>query len=320
MYNKIKKVPAGMLLIPMFLSALVNTFAPGLFNIGGVSEAFFTSAGTNYIIGAICFCSGAGIDIKELGPIIKKYGVLMLVKTIICIAIGTFYIQVFGLSGIWGISAVALIAVICSTNPSLFIALMQDYNKKLDAGAFGLIGLFCVPAYPIFVYSISRAAEINWMPIISTFLPLLAGLIIGNLDKNFSKLFASAVAPLIPFMGWIFGSSVNIFDAFRSALTGSILVIVFYIALIPIMLSVERYFLKDDGLATLAVSSVAGMSVSVPAVLASTTPEVADFLAPATAQIAFAVVITSILTPYFAKKLMNRVGHKPNSRQVESTQ
>lgn len=64
MFNFIKKIPAGLLLVPMLLSALVNTFTPGLFNIGGVSEAFFTSAGTNYIIGAICFCSGAGIDFK----------------------------------------------------------------------------------------------------------------------------------------------------------------------------------------------------------------------------------------------------------------
>lgn len=165
MYKAINKIPGGMLLVPMLISALVATFAPGLFEIGGVSEAFFTTQGTNYIIGAICFCSGAGLDLKEIVPILKKYGTLMLVKTILCIALGTFYIQVFGLSGIWGISAVALIAVVCSTNPSLFITLIKDYDKKMDGGAFGLIGIFCVPAYPIFVYSISRAADINWMPL-----------------------------------------------------------------------------------------------------------------------------------------------------------
>lgn len=312
MFNAIKKVPAGLLLIPMLISALLNTFAPGLFNIGGVSEAFFTSAGTNYIIGAISFCSGAGIDFKEIVPIIKKYGTLMLVKTIICVTIGTLYIRFFGLSGIWGISAVALIAVICSTNPSLFIALVSDYGKTFDKGAFGFIGLFCVPAYPIFVYSISRAAEINWMPILSTFLPVLAGIIIGNMDKNSAKLFAPAVAPMIPFMGWIFGASVNIFDAFRSALTGSILVIVFYAALIPFMFMTEKYVLKDDGLATFAVSSVAGMSVSVPAVLLATNPEVTEFVGSATAQIAFTVVITSIITPYLAKKLMKSKQEKQN--------
>lgn len=29
----------------------------------------------------------------------------MLVKTLICVAIGTLYIRFFGLSGVWGISA-----------------------------------------------------------------------------------------------------------------------------------------------------------------------------------------------------------------------
>lgn len=105
-------------------------------------------------------------------------------------------------------------------------------------------------------------------------------------------------------MGWIAGASINIFDAFRSALTGTVLVIIFYVLLLPIMLGTELFILKDDGLATIAVSSVAGMSVSVPAVLLATNPEVAEYVGTATAQIAFAVVVTSIITPFLAKKLM----------------
>lgn len=70
------------------------------------------------------------------------------------------------------------------------------------------------------------------------------------------------------------------------------------------MLGTEFFILKDDGLATIAVSSVAGMSVSVSAVLLATNPEVAEYVGTATAQIAFAVVVTSIITPFLAKKLM----------------
>lgn len=99
----------------------------------------------------------------------------MLVKTILCVSTGVLYIHFFGLSGIGGISAIALIAIICSTNPALFIALINDYDKELDKGAFGLIGLFCIPAYPIFVYSISRSADISWMPILSTFFTSFSG-------------------------------------------------------------------------------------------------------------------------------------------------
>lgn len=106
-------------------------------------------------------------------------------------------------------------------------------------------------------------------------------------------------------------------DAFRSALTGTILVVVFYVLLLPVMYATARYFLKDDGLGSIAVTSVAGMSVSVPAVLIATNPEVSEFVAPATAPIAFAVVITSIITPFLAKKLMERKGKNQKHVQIK---
>lgn len=79
------------------------------------------------------------------------------------------------------------------------------------------------------------------------------------------------------------------------------------------MLGTELFILKDDGLATIAVTSVAGMSVSVPAVLLTTTPEIAEYAGPATAQIAFALVVTSIITPFLAKKLMTHHAKKKES-------
>lgn len=35
------------------------------------------------------------------------------------------------------------------------------------------------------IYAISGQGEIQWMPIISTILPLILGMILGNLDKDF---------------------------------------------------------------------------------------------------------------------------------------
>lgn len=36
-----KKIPGGTLLVPMMISAIIHTFFPNLFNIGGVTEALF---------------------------------------------------------------------------------------------------------------------------------------------------------------------------------------------------------------------------------------------------------------------------------------
>lgn len=307
MYDTIKKVPGGMLLIPMLFSALVATFLPGVFNIGGVTEAFLTPAGINYIIGAVCFCSGAGLDVRKLSKVLKKFGTLLLTKTLVCIAVGFLFIQMFGVSGIWGISSVAFIAVIASTNPSLFLALEEDYGTHDDVSAFGFVGLACVPAYPMFIYSMSQATEIDWMPILSTFIPVVLGIIVGNIDKKFAKLFAPGVPILMPFMGWAFGSTINLIDALAAGGHGIILTIIFYLVNVPILFFVQRVILKEDGITAFTMSSIAGMSVSVPAIMMVSNPALEPIVGVATAQIAFGTVISSILTPILTRKLYYRL-------------
>lgn len=303
MYDFMKKIPAGLLLIPMLTAALINTFLPDLFsNLGGVSEALFTTKGLNYVIGAACFCSGAGIDIKRLSIVLKKQGALMLVKTVICVVVGFAFIKFFGMDGVFGISALALITAICSTNPSLYLALEQDFGTQDDMNAFGLIGLFCVPAYPMLVFSIAQSTPIDWTPILSTLIPIIFGLIIGNLDKKMANYLAPGVVVLTPFMGWVFGAGINLFDALQSGLQGVILVIAFYIILLPTLVVFEHRVLKEDGVSSYAVSSIAGMSVAVPALIANSAPQFAVYAESATAQIALGVVITSILTPILAKR------------------
>lgn len=76
--------------------------------------------------------------------------------------------------------------------------------------------------------------------------------------------------------------------------------------MLPILLYVEIKLLKNDGISSLAISSIAGMSVSVPLLIAQANPSIQPYVSSATAQIAFGVVLTSIITPYLAKKLDTR--------------
>lgn len=78
------KIPAGTFLVPMLLSALLYTLWPNLFsNLGGITNAFLGGSGTNFIIGLIFFCSGIGINLKTLGKLFKRHGVLLLVKLVL---------------------------------------------------------------------------------------------------------------------------------------------------------------------------------------------------------------------------------------------
>ncbi|MRI85182.1 2-keto-3-deoxygluconate permease [Aerococcaceae bacterium WS4759] len=303
MYNFMRKFPGGLLLVPMLLSAIFYTFSPELFRIGGMTQAMFTTDGLNYVIGLTCFCSGAGLNVHRIGKVLKKQGVLLLTKIIICVIASIIFIQLFGQAGIWGISAVAFIAAICSTNPSLYLALEDEMGTPDDVSAFGLVGLLCVPAYPMLIFGLSQETAIDWMPIISTLVPILLGMLVGNLDENMAKFLAPGVSVLTPFMGWSFGASINLIEAVQSGLQGVIITIMFYVLMVPILLMVETKFVKTDGISSLAISSIAGMSVSVPFIISQTNPAIEPFVASATAQIAFGVVLSSIITPFLAKKL-----------------
>ena len=45
MVDFIKKIPAGMMIVPIFIGILINTFSPSLLKIGNPTEILFTSKG-----------------------------------------------------------------------------------------------------------------------------------------------------------------------------------------------------------------------------------------------------------------------------------
>ena len=85
--------------------------------------------------------------------------------------------------------------------------------------------------------------------------------------------------------------------------------------MIPIFL-VERYGLKASGVNAIAMSSVAGLAVSVPKLIAQVDPAAAEFQAVATAQIAFAVILTSVLTPVILSFFVKRAHLQKRSTDV----
>lgn len=146
MLNAIKRIPAGTFLVPMLVSAFIYTFWPNLFQIGGLTQHIFGGDGTNGIIGAICFCSGTGIDLKKIGYALKRQGVLLLAKFIIGAGISLLYISTFGQAGVLGISALAFTITICSINPAVYLSLMQQYGTEQDTAVYGVTGLFSIAA------------------------------------------------------------------------------------------------------------------------------------------------------------------------------
>lgn len=312
MYKFMKKIPGGLLLIPMLISAVFATFCPNLFYIGGLTEALFTKKGINYIVALITFCSATSLDFKSLAKVLKKQGLMLLLKIILCMAFSLLFFKFFGETGVWGISLLSFVCVLASLNPSLYIALTKDYATKTDESAFGLLGLLCLPVFPIIIYSVAQSQAIDFSPIISTLIPLILGILIANFDKDFASIFKGSTTMLTPFMGWSFGTGINLIESFKSGLQGLVLVVIFYVLIaLPIYLF-EVKVLKSSGVSALGMSSMAGLTVSVPLILSQNSDYLASIAGTAASQIALGVVVTSVITPMLVKMLAKKKGLQIN--------
>ena len=175
-----------------------------------------------------------------------------------------------------------------------------------------MTGLLCLPVFPIIVYSVAQSQAIDFSPIISTLIPLVLGILVANFDKEFANIFKGSTTMLTPFMGWSFGTGINLIESFKSGVQGIVLVIIFYVLIaLPIFLF-EIKVLKSNGVSALGMSSVAGLTVSVPLILSQNSDYLASIASQSASQIALAVVITSVITPILVKMLAKKKGLEIN--------
>ena len=137
----LKKIPAGMMVVPMLLGAFINTFFPQVTGIGSFTTAIFTSAGANAAIGIQLFCLGTTLRFREIGGVVKRGGVLLIAKFIIGAAIGIGVGKLCGPEGLLGLSALAIISAVTNSNGSVYLALMNSYGDTVDQAAMPLLAI-----------------------------------------------------------------------------------------------------------------------------------------------------------------------------------
>lgn len=309
MIEWMKKFPGGIILIPMFISALLNTVLPNAASsLGGATEAVFGSRAINSYMGLISFFSAMSLNIKSAAHVLRKQGVLLFVKTTLCIGVCLFFARWRGLSGIFSISFLSVLCALCSTNPSLYLAIMQDYGSNEDKSAFSILGIFCTPIFPMLIYSLVGGVKIDPLPVISILLMVALGILFGNISKSFKNFCAPAAVILMPFFGFALGSGINLLEAFKACASGVLLTVIFYAVLLPALYFTETRILKEDGFSAVAMTSVAGISIAIPSFLAACDARASPYVSKAAAQITFATTLSSIITPLIIKKLAKKRG------------
>lgn len=304
--NRVQKIPGGLMLVPMLIGAVVHTFFPAVTEIGKPTSAIFTNYGTMCVVGIMLVFAGIQVKPQDLLLSLKRSGVLVLIKLILNILLGSLALKLFGQDGAMGISTLAFVAVLTSCNPGVYIALMNCFGDEIDLAGYALVNLVGLPFVPICILGYAGGNGLDYMSILATCVPFIVGMLLGCLDSDIREFTKSGTPVMLPFMGFCLGSSIDLKLAFTACLSGGLLYLIITVLNdIPLILA-DRIVLKQKGYCSAAICCVAGLAISVPALMAETDASFAPYVEEATAQAAFAVILSAIVTPVLVKKLASK--------------
>ncbi len=304
--NFLKKVPAGMMVIPLLLGSLIVTIFPNAFEIGGLTAAVFSSAGTNTLLGAQLFCMGTALSVKDMPKVLKRGGVLLLAKFAIGAGIGILVGKVFGTAGFLGLTPLAIICAVTNSNGSVYLTLMGEYGDEADCGCFPLLALNDGPFFTLVALGASGLANIPFQSLIAAIIPIALGMLLGNLDKGLRDLFAPMGSAIIPLIGFALGTGINLTNVIKGGFPGILLGLITVFVGGGFILLCDKFITRRPGYAAWAVATTAGNAVAVPAAVALIDTAWEPYVATVTVQVAASVVVSCILAPiitsWWAKK------------------
>ncbi len=314
--KSIDKIPGGMMVIPLILGALINTFFPQLLAIGGFTTAIATGSGA--LIGVFLVCMGAGISFSAAPAALKKGGAITVTKLITGVLIGLLITWSFGDSGFLGLSSLAVIAAMTNTNGGLYAALTGEFGDKTDVGAIAVISVNDGPFLTMIALGTAGLATIPLISLAGVVIPIIAGMILGNLDREMKNFLMGGGPVLIPFFAFALGTGIDLKILVIAGLSGIVLGIMttFVGGFFNIMADKAT---GGSGIAGAAASSTAGNAVATPAAVAMADPALASLSAVATPQVAASVITTALLTPvlttFISRQNKNRIATKQKKNE-----
>ncbi len=322
-----KKFPAGVMVIPLLIGTVINTVFPQALTIGGFTTGLFKN-GIPTLVGLFLLCSGATINVKIAGKPIYIGCVLTALKFFIGLGLGLLLNKAFGPAGMLGLTPLAVIGAVTNSNGVIYVNLAAQYGDESDVGAISILSLNDGPFLTMIALGASGLANIPFLDILASILPLIIGFVIGNLDEDFRDLLATGMILLPPFNGFAFGAGMNLKNILNAGIPGILLGLLTVVSTGVVTFIIYSLIRGKRDPMGAAIGTTAGNAVATPNAVAVADPTFKPYVAEATAQTAAAVVLTAVLCPLltsFCAKLSKKRNHAPKldketAKEVEELQ
>jgi 2-keto-3-deoxygluconate permease len=303
-YQAINRVPGGLMVIPLFIGMLVNTFAPNALKIGGFTEAL-TNAGYPTILAMYLFTAGTKMTLRAAPKMLRRGLGILVAKVGVAVILALGVAHLFH-GNFLGLSTLALLAAMNDTNGGMFLALTSAFGTKEDAGTYVVQSIETGPFVTMLVLVGAGLAVIPWLTMASVIAPIAAGAILGNLDKDLRDFFGRHEPIIVPFMAFTLGEGINLKSVTTAGLPGILLGVGVFVITGIVCITADR-LLGGSGIAGAAASSTAGNAAGTPQAVALADPSYAAIAPLATVQVAASVIVTAILTPVLTAFIHRRL-------------
>ncbi|TFD54176.1 2-keto-3-deoxygluconate permease [Cryobacterium sp. Hh7] len=303
------RIPGGLMLIPLILGSVVGTFFPGFLAMGNFTTALFQASALP-LIGLLIFATGMQITLKTSGPVLATSGVLLLCKSILPATVVVLLAQVVGLDGILGVSILALLVTMDNSNGGLWLAFTGRYGDARDRGAYMASAINDGPFFSMLFLGVAGLANIPFQLLLAAVIPLLIGIIVGNLDQKWTEVMRPIPNMIIPFFAFALGTGINLQNVLSGGLSGIVVGVVATLFTGLLAYLGYRFILRRGNKSGIGIASAttAGNAIATPAIIALADPTFAPYVEVATAQVASAVLITAVFAPLLATWVLKREG------------